>query len=116
MQLKNWSAVTVAFLVFTCSALADGWATSNGSGRITNISAESGVVRVWYTATDASNPDSCANTGVVVLNDDSKNGDRQYAALLAAHAAEKSVSFYVAGCFSGWGTTWPKMASVFVAQ
>lgn len=116
MQAKNWITAALVFLVFSRAALADGWETSNGSGRITSMSAESGVVRIWYPATDASNPDSCANTGVLVLYDDSKNGDRQYAALLAAHAAGKSVSFWVSGCYSGWGTTWPRMASVFVGQ
>lgn len=111
-----WIATMATLFVFNGTALGDGWATSNGTGRITSISPEGGIVRIWFTATDTSNPDGCGNSGVVVLNDETKNGDRQYAALLAAHVAGKPISFFVAGCWSGWGSTWPKMYSVFVGQ
>lgn len=102
------------FCAFIQTALGDGWATNNSSARITTINVESGVVRVWYSATDTRNPDSCANTGVFILADDTKNGDRQYAALLSAHAANKGINLWVSGCWSGWGSSWPRLASLFV--
>ena len=111
---KAMFLAATAFCLFWQPSFADGWATSNGSAHITTIDVESGVVRVWYSATDDGNPDACANTGVFILADDTKNGDRQYAALLAAHAANKAISLWVSGCWAGWGSTWPKLASLFV--
>lgn len=111
--------VATAFFMclITCSANASGWLTSNGSGRITWLNAEGGIVRVTITATDLQNPDSCAvTTGTVIMQDDTKNGDRQYAALLSAFIAERPIKIWINGCYSGWGTTFPKLYSVIVSQ
>ena len=95
-------------------AYAAGWASGGGTAVITTISIEGGLVKVAYTAADTADPDQCGNQGVFILQDDSKNGDRQYSAILSARMSEKPIRIYVSGCYSGWGQTWPKLWSIFI--
>jgi hypothetical protein len=97
-------------------AHANGWVTEDGSAVIQSINIEGGRVRVWYTASNIKDPDACENNGAVILDNNEKNGDRHYAAILAAYASGKSVKFYTTGCFSAWGKKWPILYSMTVTD
>ncbi len=104
----------IILFTFHSYSFAAGWATHNGSAKITSVSVESGFVKVLYTSTDGVNPDGCDNDGTFLLKDDTKNGDRQYAAILAAQASQRPIKIYVLGCMNAWNQTWPKLHSIFV--
>jgi hypothetical protein len=103
-----------SIIIYTSKAFAapSDWITLNGSAKITGIQIEGGVVVVDFSATDKSLVDGCAVQGKAVLIDDSKTGDRQYAALMAAYMAGKSVIMFGSGCWGGWNTTFPKIYMV----
>jgi hypothetical protein len=104
----------IILFMFHSYGFAAGWATNNGTAKITSVSIETGFVKVLYSATDSSNPDTCDNDGLFILKDDTKNGDRQYAAILAAQASQRPVRIYVVGCFNVWNQTWPKLHAFFI--
>lgn len=103
------------FSLFACiqaNAAVNDWITLDGSAKITGIQIEGGIVMVDFSATDQSRIDGCAVQGRAVLIDESKNGDRQFAALMAAYMAGKSVIMFGSGCWGGWNTTFPKIYMV----
>ena len=106
--------IFITLLSLAMHISAAGWLTSNSSAVINHINIEGGLVRIKYTATDIADPDKCGNEGAAILLDDTKNGDRQYAALLAAHMSGKAIRLYGNGCFTGWDQTWPKIHAVFI--
>lgn len=102
-------------LLFSTSAYSGGWVTQDGV--ITLAKVENGVALFVIEASDLAYPDGCDNTGgAVVLQDDTKNGDRQYALLLAAYTAGNSVRIYSSGCYTGWGSNYPKVYAAFSSK
>jgi hypothetical protein len=94
-------------------SFASGWATKDNSGKIASVNVEGGLVKVFYTANDLSDPDGCGNKDTFILKDDTKNGDRQYSAILASHMSQRPIKVYVSGCYTGWNQTWPKIHAIF---
>jgi hypothetical protein len=111
--VKKVLLILVVFFV-SIQASASGWLTANSSAEIEFVNIENGLVKIKYTATDMADPDNCGNIGYAILLDDTKNGDRQYAALLAGHMGKKTIRLYGAGCYTGWNQTWPKIHAVFL--
>ena len=105
-----------SLLLTSFCSLSSGWSTSNGTGRITYVNAESNIVRIRLDATDLKNPDNCGKTDVVMLKGDSKNEERQYALIMAAFMANKPVKVYLNGCEPGWGTTFPRLSAIYVLE
>ncbi len=108
--------VLILVTLFPVSVLASGWATENGSAQITSLQIEGGIVKVNFTATDSNDPDRCGNSGAVILQDDSKNGDRQYSALMAAKISKTPIRIWVSGCIDRWSTSFPKLWSVILTE
>jgi hypothetical protein len=106
--------IIIGFCLMSFGVQANGWLTKNSSARITSINIENDIVKIAYTATDIGNPDGCGNEGFAMLQDETKQGDRKYAALLAAHMSNKPIKLYAYGCYTGWGQTWQKIGSVFI--
>lgn len=105
----------LCLLVLSQASIAGGWITKDGTGKITSISSENGVVIVGYTADDGNlDPETCSQPGHAVLVDDTKNGDRQFSILLAAKMSGKPVKMYASECYFGWGRKWSKIWMVLV--
>ncbi|HNG58847.1 MAG TPA: hypothetical protein PKZ52_03410 [Cellvibrionaceae bacterium] len=110
-MLKKILLGLVFFVAST--AHAGSWITSDGTAKITKIQTEGGLTVVWFDSIDRwVSADGCTVQGKAILQDDTKNGDRQYAALLAAFATGKPIMMFGSGCVSAWGTTFPKIWSV----
>ena len=111
MKLKIMFALIL--LSFNTNSYSSGWLTEDGTARITSINIEIGLVRVQFSSGDASDI-GCGNLGTGVLQDDGKNGDRQYAALLSAKVAGNPIKLYGDGCVTAWGQNWPKIKAVII--
>ena len=63
------------------------------------------------------NEKNCGEKGFYIAElDDSRASDRFYSALLAAHAAQRDVSFWISGCsdVAPWGSTRPKIYDTYL--
>ncbi|GAB6260086.1 hypothetical protein L4174_005535 [Photobacterium sp. CCB-ST2H9] len=90
----------------------------SAQGYITQLYVKPGsnFVRVTFSQPIV-NTENCEKSGSYIAElDDSKSSDRFYSALLAAHMAQKKVSFWIAGCTSGeyWGGKHPKIYDIYI--
>ena len=104
--------VSVAALAISSNVFAGGWYTTDGV--VEQINVESGLVSIRLSAADIKYHDGCDETNEVVIQDDTKNGDRQVSILLAAHMSGKKVNIYTSGCVFNWGKKYPKVFAVRV--
>ncbi len=111
------SLIGAAFLVVCTLSHAGSWITADNTAKITQIQHEGGIVKVTFSSVDkVQSTDGCIVQGQAVLQDDTKNGDRQYAALLTAYSSGKTVMMFGSGCWGGWNTTFPKIYSVILTD
>ncbi len=103
-----------ALIFLSPLSFAGGWVTADGSGKVTSLSSENGIVTIRFTANDNLDPENCGQPGKAVLIDDTKNGDRQFSILLASKMSGKNIKMYVNGCYEGWGKKWSKVWMVMV--
>ncbi|KNC68760.1 hypothetical protein [Pseudoalteromonas ardens] len=92
---------------------ASGWVTKDRSARVDFINSEPMGVRVYFSANDANNI-GCAQKQIVWIDTSTEGGKRHYSTLLAAFMAGKNVAIYGNGCFSNWGTSYPKVQAINV--
>ncbi|MDP1825609.1 MAG: hypothetical protein Q8L48_20280 [Archangium sp.] len=111
-------AVILAF--GSSRALAAGGINSVNISKI-YVQPGGGVVVVWFTTTAGTNPDSCSNSGVVVLYGDYSStakaeGMRQTTStLMSAYLAGKKIDVYSQGCVTyPWGGTAPGLYDVTI--
>lgn len=103
------------YLTFiAATALADG---SSGTLKIANVTVDTSDQVMQATGSQTwSNPDSCATSSFVVIQDSAANPyfKDMVAAVMAAAAAGDTVSFWLHGCVSSpWGVA-PLATSVTV--
>ena len=104
--------------LFASSSASAG--VGSGTGKITELytNASGSIARIQFSAA-IKNPDNCGkSTFYMVELNDSAGSNRFYSTLLAAHAAQKDVSFWVHGCTNGtyWGGTQPKITDIYFKQ
>jgi len=99
-------------LLLPFCANASGWATENA--RISALQIEGGIVKVSFDATDSKDPDGCKNLNVVILENETTTGERQFSALLAAQMADRPVKIWVSGCVARWNQDWPKVVTIII--
>ena len=105
------SIIIIASIVpFTSHAA--GWFVLGGT--IDEINVESGLATIKMSGENIIHHDGCDATYEVVLQDETNNGDRQYALLMAAYMTGKKVNVYTSGCYHGWGKKYPKVYAVRV--
>jgi hypothetical protein len=99
-RVKNFSIIIgVICALFAQTAFADGWSSATSYGKVLeiNIQPESIVTEtsVFIKADIPRNPTQCAVKTSFRLEADTERGARFYSLLMAAHAADKEVRFYV---------------------
>ena len=115
--------VGAALLVVCTFSHAGSWITYDKTAKIIKLSIEGTAVGVVYSSVDdVQSSDGCSikqpngeRYVVLDLKNDTKNGDRQYAALLAAFASGKSVLLWSDGCIAGPGSP-PKIFGVHLVN
>jgi hypothetical protein len=108
-----WQALIIVAALTASSAVVGG-----GSSGIQALDAArvrtDGVVLFRGVTVDWNNPDSCVRSDWVALSPLHAYYREIYAAMLAAYATAKEVSFWLSGCVEASGDTYPEISSITV--
>lgn len=95
-------------------ASASGYLTPDNNAVISWINIEPGLIRVAFNHPSKLNPDQCGSVDAVLMTNETVGDQTIYSTLLAAMLAGKKVRLFSSGCLAGWGTTYPKLKSIYV--
>ena len=90
----------------------------SGNGKITElyINAKGTLVRIQFSE-GIINPSDCQEDSFYMIELDQSNGDSRFlASLVAAYAAQSTVSFWIHGCTANpyWGGTQPRLTDIYM--
>ena len=105
--MRNKYLLLILLLFFPLVAYCGGWTALDT--KIEGIHYESSFMIVRVSGGQYSLFDEYDVNGEVVLEDETKKGDRQLSIILAAFMAGKEISFYTDGCKTAWGKKYPKI-------
>ena len=104
------------FLLYSFSCLAGGMAGENDIGE---VRIGLGVVRVNAENDSWSDPDNCSGDqsekiGSLYLSKNNTEYQEIYSAILAARMAKKTANFFVSGCETVNGKTYPLISTMYL--
>lgn len=113
--MKLLTIFLTALIVFLPSYSFAG--QSSGWGKITQLNINKHGRLMIRFSQKIVNPEECERGEFYIVEKDESSGvDRFYSAILAAHAANKSVSFWISGCTKNkhWGYTRPTLYDIYI--
>ncbi len=116
---KIQAVLCLAIFFPLCTSTAQAGAAVSGHLTMVYVPTSGAFVRFQLDASPV-NPGNCGSTDgyIVEISPGTTTTNQFVSALLAAHLAGRSVTFWVDGCTTGqyWGATWPKAWDIYVYQ
>lgn len=105
-------SVVISFLLFSSSAFA---AQAGGAGGTVNAITvkETGYILIKLDAPHA-NPMECIRDDMIAIPNNHNSKKEILSLVLTAQAANKSVNFWVTGCYEYYGSSFPSAATATV--